>query len=137
METEFRESMSHRLEQGYILPGQADLLFSSKTILADAHTPHTIFMTGLDQRLPRHDPKAKYSLTGKNFKFYQNSFEILIKDPTRWKKDGYRVVPPLRVKDQSEPPRRRFKEYDLRAFCPEDRDSRSLRGDHESPTENP
>ena len=59
VETEFRESMSHRLEQGYILPGQADLLFSSKTILADAHTPHTIFMTGLDQRPPRHDSEGE------------------------------------------------------------------------------
>ena len=47
VETEFRESMSHRLEQGYILPGQADLLFASKTVLAECHTPHSIFMTGL------------------------------------------------------------------------------------------
>ena len=92
VETEFRESMSHRLEQGYILPGQADLLFASKTVLADCHTPHSIFMTGLDQRLPGMTPKAKYSLTGKNLNSYQNSFEILIKDLTKWKKDGYRVV---------------------------------------------
>ena len=92
VETEFRESMSHRLEQGYILPGQADLLFSSKTVLAECHTSHSIFMTGLDQRLPGMTVKAKYSLTGKNLNSYQNSFEILIKDLTKWKKDGYRVV---------------------------------------------
>ena len=30
VETEFRESMSHRLEQGYILPGQADLFIFLK-----------------------------------------------------------------------------------------------------------
>jgi len=120
VETEFRESMSHRLEQGYILPGQADLLFSSKTVLADCHTPHSIFMTGLDQRLPGMTPKAKYSLTGKNLNSYQNSFEILIKDLTRWKKDGYRVVLLSASRTRASRLAGDLREYDLRAFCPED-----------------
>lgn len=120
VETEFRESMSHRLEQGYILPGQADLLFSSKTVLADCHTPHSIFMTGLDQRLPGMTPKAKYSLTGKNLNSYQNSFEILIKDLTKWKKDGYRVVLLSASRTRASRLAGDLREYDLRAFCPED-----------------
>ena len=120
VETEFRESMSHRLEQRYILPGQADLLFSSKTVLADCHTPHSIFMTGLDQRLPGMTPKAKYSLTGKNLNSYQNSFEILIKDLTKWKKDGYRVVLLSASRTRASRLAGDLREYDLRAFCPED-----------------
>ena len=120
VETEFRESMSHRLEQGYILPGQADLLFASKTVLADCHTPHSIFMTGLDQRLPGMTPKAKYSLTGKNLNSYQNSFEILIKDLTKWKKDGYRVVLLSASRTRASRLAGDLREYDLRAFCPED-----------------
>ena len=120
VETEFRESMSHRLEQGYILPGQADLLFASKTVLAECHTPYSIFMTGLDQRLPGMTPKAKYSLTGKNLNSYQNSFEILIKDLTRWKKDGYRVVLLSASRTRASRLAGDLREYDLRAFCPED-----------------
>ena len=120
VETEFRESMSHRLEQGYILSGQADLLFASKTVLADCHTPHSIFMTGLDQRLPGMTPKAKYSLTGKNLNSYQNSFEILIKDLTKWKKDGYRVVLLSASRTRASRLAGDLREYDLRAFCPED-----------------
>ena len=120
VETEFRESMSHRLEQGYILPGQADLLFASKTVLAECHTPHSIFMTGLDQRLPGMTVKAKYSLTGKNLNSYQNSFEILIKDLTRWKKDGYRVVLLSASRTRASRLAGDLREYDLRAFCPED-----------------
>ena len=120
VETEFRESMSHRLEQGYILPGQADLLFSSKTVLADCHTPHSIFMTGLDQRLPGMTPKAKYSLTGKNLNSYQNSFEILIKDLTRWKKDGYRVILLSASRTRASRLAGDLREYVLRAFCPGD-----------------
>lgn len=120
VETEFRESMSHRLEQGYILPGQADLLFSSKTVLAECHTSHSIFMTGLDQRLPGMTPKAKYSLTGKNLNSYQNSFELLIKDLTRWKKDGYRVILLSASRTRASRLAGDLREYDLRAFCPED-----------------
>ena len=120
VETEFRESMSHRLEQGYILPGQADLLFASKTVLAECHTPHSIFMTGLDQRLPGLTVKAKYSLTGKNLNSYQNSFEILIKDLTKWKKDGYRVVLLSASRTRASRLAGDLREYDLRAFCPED-----------------
>lgn len=120
VETEFRESMSHRLEQGYILPGQADLLFSSKTMLAECHTSHSIFMTGLDQRLPGMTVKAKYSLTGKNLNSYQNSFEILIKDLTKWKKDGYRVVLLSASRTRASRLAGDLREYDLRAFCPED-----------------
>ena len=120
VETEFRESMSHRLEQGYILPGQADLLFASKTVLAECHTPYSIFMTGLDQRLPGMTPKAKYSLTGKNLNSYQNSFEILIKDLTRWKKDGYRVILLSASRTRASRLAGDLREYDLRAFCPED-----------------
>ena len=120
VETEFRESMSHRLEQGYILPGQADLLFASKTVLAECHTPHSIFMTGLDQRLPGMTVKAKYSLTGKNLNSYQNSFEILIKDLTKWKKDGYRVVLLSASRTRASRLAGDLREYDLRAFCPED-----------------
>lgn len=120
VETEFRESMSHRLEQGYILPGQADLLFSSKTVLAECHTPHSIFMTGLDQRLPGMTVKVKYSLTGKNLNSYQNSFEILIKDLAKWKKDGYRVVLLSASRTRASRLAGDLREYDLRAFCPED-----------------
>ena len=120
VETEFRESMSHRLEQGYILPGQADLLFASKTVLAECHTPYSIFMTGLDQRLPGMTVKAKYSLTGKNLNSYQNSFEILIKDLTKWKKDGYRVVLLSASRTRASRLAGDLREYDLRAFCPED-----------------
>ncbi len=74
VETEFRESMGHRLEKGYLLPGQTDLLFSARATLAAAETPWTILATGLDQKLPGMTVKNKYSLMGKNVSSYQNSF---------------------------------------------------------------
>ena len=120
VETEFRESMTHRLEKGYLLPGQTDLLFSAKQILAKAQTPECVFMTGLDQRLPGMDVKSKYNITGKNLSSYQNSFELLIKDLTRWKKEGYRVVLLSASRTRASRLAGDLREYDLRAFCPDD-----------------
>ena len=120
VEMEFRESMMHRLEKGYLLPGQTDLLFSAKAVLAAAQTPEAIFMTGLDQRLPGMAVKKKYSITGKNVSSYQNGFELLIKDLTRWKKEGYRVVLLSASRTRASRLAGDLREYDLRAFCPED-----------------
>ena len=120
VETEFRESMMHRLEKGYLLPGQTDLLFSAKTILAAAQAPECVLMTGLDQRLPGMTVKCKYSITGKNVNSYQSSFEMLIKDLARWKKDGYRVVLLSASRTRASRLAGDLREYDLRAFCPDD-----------------
>jgi len=120
VETEFRESMSHRLENGYLLPGQTDLLFSAKATLAAAQTAETAMMTGLDQRLPGMTVKKKYSITGKNVNSYQNGFELLIKDLTRWKRDGYRVVLLSASRTRASRLAGDLREYELRAFCPED-----------------
>ena len=121
VELEFRESMTQRLEKGYLLPGQADLLFSAKQVLAALELPQTVFMTGLDQRLPGMTVKEKFSLTGKNVNSYQNSFELLIKDLKRWKKEGYRewCFYPLPAPGPAVWPED-LREYDLLAYCPED-----------------
>lgn len=120
VEMEFRESMSHRLEGGYLLPGQTDILFSAKEALAAAQLPDTVFMTGLDQRLPGMAGKKKYSITGKNVNSYQNGFEFLIKDLLRWKKEGYRVVLLSASRTRASRLAGDLREYELRAFCPED-----------------
>lgn len=120
VETEFRESMTNRLEKGYLLPGQTDLLFSSRTTLAAAQVGGSVCLTGLDQKLPGMAVKKKYSLTGKNVNSYQNSFELLIKDLTKWKKDGYRVVLLSASRTRASRLAGDLREYDLRAYCPED-----------------
>lgn len=120
VETEFRESMSHRLEKGYLLPSQTDLLFSARATLAAAQIPSSVLATGLDQKLPGMTVKEKYSITGKNVNSYQNSFELLIKDLTRWKKDGYRVVLLSASRTRASRLAGDLREYDLKAYCPED-----------------
>ena len=44
--------MVHRLEKGYLLPGQTELLYPAAEILARMQKPYAVMLTGLDQKLP-------------------------------------------------------------------------------------
>ncbi len=117
VETEFRESMSQRLEKGYLLGGQANLLYPVKEVFALLQTKRTIFLTGLDQRLPGLTVNEKFSFTVKNVNSYQNSFDFLIKDLTRWKKEGYRVVLLSASRTRASRLASDLRDYDLHAYC--------------------
>lgn len=91
-ETEFAESMKQRLEKGYILPGQMRELFSCKEILAKLTKRKSISLVALDLKNPHLEIKERISIESKTVNPYNNSFELLVKDLSRYKKNGYRVV---------------------------------------------
>jgi len=127
VELEFRESMMHRLEKGYLLPGQTALLYPVKEVLAQAGRVNTVLLTGLEQKLPGWTVRKKYSLSVKNVNSYQNSFEILIKDLQRWKKEKYRVILLSGSRTRASRLAGDLRdEYGLSAFCP-DNEERPVR----------
>ena len=119
VELEFRESMVHRLEKGYLLPGQTELLYPVAEVLARLQKPHTVMLTGLDQKLPGMKINHKFSIDVKYGNSYQNSVEILIKDLTRWTKEGYRVILLSASRTRASRLASDLREYDLRAYCPD------------------
>ena len=125
VELEFRESMVHRLEKGYLLPGQTELLYPAAEVLARMQKPFAVMLTGLDQKLPGMKVNQKFSIDVKNVNSYQNSFEILIKDLTRWKKEGYRVILLSASRTRASRLASDLREYDLRAYCPDVREAES------------
>ena len=128
VELEFRESMVHRLEKGYLLPGQTGLLYPAAEVLARMQKPFAVMLTGLDQKLPGMKVNQKFSIDVKNVNSYQNSFEILIKDLTRWKKEGYRVILLSPSRTRASRLASDLREYDLRAYCPDVRETDSGNG---------
>ncbi len=90
--TEFTESMQHRLEKGYALPGQTNLLFSvHETVGALSRLDCVGFCTLENARAPW-KTVGHYSISVHAMSPYNNSFELLVKDLTRWKKEGYRII---------------------------------------------
>ena len=74
-------------------------------------------LTGLDQKLPGMKVKEKFSFDVRNVNSYQNSFDMLISDLTRWKKEGYRVVLLSASRTRASRLASDLREYDLRAYC--------------------
>lgn len=127
VEMEFRESMIHRLENGYLLPGQTGLLFPAKEMLAKVQTNTTVYLSGLEQKLSGFTVKKRLNFQVKNVSSYQNGFELLIKDLTRWKKEGYRVILLSASRTRASRLAGDLREYDLRAYClNEEEESRNV-----------
>lgn len=129
VELEFRESMIHRLEKGYLLPEQTSLLYSTKETLAGLQTQHTVMVTGLAQKLPGLAIEKRCGIQAKSVNSYQNSFEMLIKDLKRWKKEKYRVVLLSGSYTRASRLAGDLREYELSAFYTEEKEKEVLPGE--------
>ncbi len=92
VELEFSESMKNRLQKGLALPGETNILFSSQEIAARLCRRHSLGLCTLENAKSPWTVKDKFSLTVHSVSPYNNSFELLVKDLHKWKKDGYRVI---------------------------------------------
>lgn len=92
VELEFRESMMHRAEKGYVLPKQMELLYSTEQTIARLMKCRTVSISTLDVKNTLLKTEDKFDITAKSVPSYNNSFENLVKDLKRYKKNGYRVL---------------------------------------------
>lgn len=92
VEKEFIESMGQRLEKGYILPGQMEMLYRAKEILARLESLHTVAFATLEMKVPDLQVKQVYAVQTRTVNPYNNSFELLIKDLQQYKKKNYKVI---------------------------------------------
>ena len=92
VETEFRESMSQRAQKGYILPTQMDILYSVETIMSRLAGRPLAAVSAMDFKSTLLKPDKKYDMIAKSVASYNNSFEALVKDLKRYKRNGSRVL---------------------------------------------
>ena len=92
VEQEFLESMAHRLEKGYILPGQMEALYHWEEVFARAGRQGCVAFTTLDMRLEELEPKHRYAISARSVQSYNRSFELLIKDLKQYKKKKCRAI---------------------------------------------
>ena len=92
IELEFRESMSNRLEGGYILPTQTEILYGAEEITAKINRRNCAGLCTLEQLHSSFLISARFHLNVKSISGYNSSFELLVKDLLRWKKEKYQVI---------------------------------------------
>lgn len=89
---EFTESMRNRLEKGYILPKQADLLYSREKVAASLEGMAVINISALEDKNSILSPALKVNVTAKSIAPYKNQFDMLVKDLAIYKKRNYKVI---------------------------------------------
>lgn len=91
-EQEFSESMKHRLEKGYILPGQMETLYTCLEICARIEKRSGVALLALEQKIKEFGSHSRFSLQARTIGAYNSSFELLVKDLKQYKKKGYSVI---------------------------------------------
>lgn len=116
VEYEFRDSMATRLEKGYILPEQMDILYSLPQVLHKLQQYPLVMMTTLDVAVKDIAIERKFFFQVQSSPSYNNNFAMMAKDIARLQKQQYRIL----LVSASETRGRRLcddlREYDIHAF---------------------
>ncbi|MDD3221849.1 MAG: transcription-repair coupling factor [Clostridia bacterium] len=119
---EFEESMKSRLEKGYIVSGQMDVLRSEKEIFHQLGKRRCLMLSTLDQKTGMMPYKHRYHVTVQSIQAYSRNFELLVKDLKRWKSRKYRMVLVAHSKTRAQHLAKDLEEYNLTAAVTETMD---------------
>ena len=92
IELEFRESMEQRARKGYILPGQMDILYSGEQVAAKLSKSSIVTLATMESKKGYFKADIRVDVSARNISSYNNSFEALVKDLKRYRKEKYRVL---------------------------------------------
>ena len=121
---EFKENMSHRLTGGYIIPGQTSLLYEVGEIVSKLRSYPVVYL----ETLPMHNLFSdellpcgkKYEFKVKDIPSYNGSFENLVRDLTKYKSNGYKVLLLSGSRTRAQRLAKDLLENDLSAFYTDD-----------------
>lgn len=88
---EFYDSMEGRLDKGYILPGQVELINNYKDILEKLKDKNVLVFSAIDEKTDFLEEKKFYIDTRKAIA-YNNNIEIFTNDILSYKKKKYKVL---------------------------------------------
>ena len=96
VEFEFSESMIHRAEQGYVLPGQMNLLFGTAALCTRLSLRRRLLFESLGSSAPAtmfaDDRVKEFRIQAHQIAPYNNSFSQLVADLKKYKREKYRVL---------------------------------------------
>ncbi|SFA93906.1 transcription-repair coupling factor [Acetitomaculum ruminis DSM 5522] len=89
---EFNDSSKRRLEMGYNLPLQGDILFDKGNIIHKMNQMNCICLCTIESTRGEWNIKEFFDITVKSINPYNNSFELLISDLLKYKKQKKKVI---------------------------------------------
>lgn len=92
VDAEFRESMSSRLEKGYVLPGQTDIMWKKEDIMNRINCNRKVLFTTIAQKVKSFHVDDFVEVETRNISPYNSKFEMLVDDLKKYKKQKYSVL---------------------------------------------
>ncbi|KXL51831.1 transcription-repair-coupling factor [Anaerotignum neopropionicum] len=89
---EYEESMKGRIAQGYLLPGQAKLLFDYTDILRQGEGFDRILLAGLNQRTSDFEPKVKVNFAVRSTPSFSKRVDLFCEELQYLKKNEHRIL---------------------------------------------
>ena len=120
VEKEFSDSMQQRLEKGYILPGQIDVLYSHEAVTAEMQRLGCVLVSAMELRAPGLTPAQSFFFQVHSVNAYNSSFELLSKDLNTYKNRKYRVILLCSSRTRAERMADDLRQEGLNAFFTED-----------------
>ena len=122
VQEEFSENMKNRLEKGYILPGQTGILYGQQQIIGELNRRNCLALCIMDLPRDEWNITGRYNMTVRSISSYNSSFEQLVKDLGRWKKEGYRVALLCASRTRAMRLAEDLRDHELNSFFTEDMD---------------
>lgn len=123
---EFKESMSHRIDLGLLLPSQMNVMLSGEELNEKIAQYRVISFNTLMQPHKMFKVDKNIEFNTKSVASYQNSFEALISDLKKYKKNNYRCLLLCPSRTRGKRLAEDLLDNELSAFFSEDLDKRKI-----------
>lgn len=92
VEKELQESLANRAQRGEKLPKTTELIYGSSEIIARLNRKNCVALCLMEQKASDWEVTGKYQIDTRSVNPYNNSFELLVKDLKRWKREKYQII---------------------------------------------
>ncbi|MCD7982001.1 MAG: transcription-repair coupling factor [Clostridiales bacterium] len=126
---EFSSGMRQRLEKGYVLPGQADVLTDATATAVAFSRMHTVLLSSLEMKSSDFSPKRSWFFHTVSVNTYQGRFSYLVKDLKAYKNEKYGVILLCSSRTRARRMAGELRDEGLTAFFSEDEDRVAAAGE--------
>lgn len=129
VELEFKESMKSRLEKGYILPKQCDILLPKEEVWGKLTRGSLLLLSLMNPTGLPIKPDSNIYVNARSIPSYNNSFNELVRDLKAYRKRGSKVIILSGSKTRAERIAKDLNDAEVPAFFSEDRNHQLTTGE--------
>lgn len=129
VEAEFGDSMANRLQKGYVLPGQTDVIWDKNQIIAKIDSGEKVLFTAIAQKIQGFSVDDFVEVESRSVSPYNSKFEILVQDLKKYKEQKYSVLLVTGSKTRGQRLAEDLREFEISAFFEEDGERQVMPGE--------